>query len=85
MTSKAYRERHIYQFTCSGCSKQRRTSFKRSRAKRKLCRKCRLGHYVNPNQLALGVFLDGPNAGQLAVLEGEGDGARLVPMKAKMV
>lgn len=52
-TNREWKERHIYFFKCSGCGRDRAVSFKRKRAKGKLCRSCRVGPKVDPNQLPL--------------------------------
>lgn len=49
---KIYKERRLYYYTCEGCGKQNRHSFKKKKAKLKVCKKCRKLE-VNKNQLAL--------------------------------
>jgi NAD-dependent SIR2 family protein deacetylase len=49
---KTYKERRLYYFTCEQCGKVNRHSFKRKKAKGKICKKCR-GQYINPNQQSL--------------------------------
>lgn len=49
---KKYKERRLYYFTCAGCG-HRANTFKRRRVKAELCRKCRKGPKVDPNQGAL--------------------------------
>lgn len=46
------RERRVYFFACQSCGKKRRQSFRRRKAREKLCRGCRRGA-VPENQLAL--------------------------------
>lgn len=54
LLTKPYRERKLYTFTCRLCSKKRSQSFRRRKAKERLCRKCRSSQkFVNPNQLSL--------------------------------
>lgn len=47
---KPYKERHLYFFTCSKCGTVNRSSFKRAKAKKAICRKCRR-HTMDKNQL----------------------------------
>lgn len=47
------KERRVYFFTCEQCGKGDRQTFKRSKAKNKLCRSCRKGPQIDPNQQAL--------------------------------
>jgi transcription initiation factor IIE alpha subunit len=52
LTFKVYRERHIYFFVCSNCDILRQ-SFKRAKARRGICRKCRSKNAVHKDQLSL--------------------------------
>lgn len=46
-------ERHLYVFECSDCKKPRAQSFRRSVARLGLCRDCRKGKDLNPNQMTI--------------------------------
>ena len=50
---KIFKERRLYYFTCEQCGKVNRHSFKRKKAKLKVCKKCRRQEEVNKNQLTL--------------------------------
>lgn len=47
-----HKERHIYYFACVGCGRPKAWSFKRSKAKKGICRKCH-AQQINPDQIAL--------------------------------
>lgn len=49
---KTYKERRLYYFTCEQCGKENRHSFKRKKAKMKVCKRCRK-NAVDPNQQSL--------------------------------
>ena len=51
LNMREYKERHIYYFTCSKCGNKRQ-SFKRSRARKEICKKCR-GQQVPENQSSI--------------------------------
>lgn len=46
------RERHLYVFACTACEKADRSTFRRARAGRLLCRNCRK-NAPHPNQMTL--------------------------------
>ena len=46
------KERRLYVFKCGKCGRPRAYSYKRRRAREKICRKCRRSE-PNPNQQAL--------------------------------
>lgn len=46
------RERHLYVFACTVCKKADRSTFRRARAGRLLCRNCRK-NAPHPNQMTL--------------------------------
>lgn len=50
---KIYKERRLYYFTCNTCGNQTRHTFKRSKAKSGICKKCRKQEVINKNQLTL--------------------------------
>lgn len=47
------RERRVYVFSCDGCHKDDAQTYRRAKARRKLCRICRRGVDTNPNQSTL--------------------------------
>lgn len=47
-----YKERRLYFYTCSKCGSENRCSFKRTKARKGICRKCRK-NAVNENQIPL--------------------------------
>lgn len=47
------KERRIFFFECVKCGAKRRCSFKKHRAELQVCRKCRRGTDINPNQTTL--------------------------------
>ncbi len=49
---RIFKERRLYYYTCEQCGKQNRHSFKRKKAKVRVCKKCK-GNVVDPNQLTL--------------------------------
>lgn len=49
---KKYKERRLYFYTCSKCGKENRCSFKRSKAKHAICRKCKKVE-LNKDQMPL--------------------------------
>lgn len=61
MSIRIYKERRVYFFTCTECEMPNCQSYKRSRAKRELCRNCRrTEERVDENQLPLlGIFSTG--------------------------
>lgn len=50
---KDIKERRIFFFECVKCGAKRRCSFKKHRAELQLCRNCRRGTDINPNQTSL--------------------------------
>lgn len=50
---KIYKERRLYYFTCNVCGSKTRNTFKRSKAKKGICKKCRRHEEINKNQLTL--------------------------------
>ena len=63
---KIYKERRLYYFECRQCGRKKSASFKRKRAREKVCKKCRNKNAkINPNQQVLFGEKEKLNAGQI--------------------
>lgn len=50
MPSKVYKERRLYFFTFDSCGNKNRQSFHRRKIRAGVCRSCKRGQMIDPNQ-----------------------------------